>query len=103
MVLPTARLRVLTYNHSHQVFVYQTLGGEPTHSFCEAEMMNYVENAMPRVLGCPDGVAGFYGSLHLADDERLHAIGVSAECTRQLCTRNRCPFHPEQIQKCPTR
>jgi hypothetical protein len=66
-------------------------------------MMNYVENAMPRVLGCPDGVAGFYGSLHLADDERLHAIGVTAECTRQLCTRYGCPFRPEHTQEGPTR
>lgn len=64
-------------------------------------MMNYVENAMPRVLGCPDGVAGFYSSLHLADDERLHAIGVSAECTREGCTRMRCPFHPEQRSRMP--
>ena len=58
-------------------------------------MMNYIENAMPRILGCPDGVAGFYDNLHVADDERLHAIGVTAECTRQSCTRFRCPFRPE--------
>jgi hypothetical protein len=61
----------------------------------EAEMMNYVENAMPKLLGCPDGVAAFYESLHVADDERLHAIGVSAQCTRQRCTRVLCPFRPE--------
>jgi hypothetical protein len=66
-------------------------------------MMNYVENAMPRVLGCPDGVASFYGGLHIADDERLHAIGVSAECTRERCTRFRCPFRPEQSEECATR
>ncbi|MGO8983149.1 MAG: hypothetical protein ACLQFM_00020 [Terriglobales bacterium] len=59
-------------------------------------VMNYVENAMPRLLGCPDGVAGFYGNLDVADDERLHAIGVSAQCTRQRCTRVTCPFHPAQ-------
>ena len=58
-------------------------------------MMNYVENAMPRILGCPDGVAGFYDSLHRADDERLHAIGVSAQCTRLACTRFPCPFRLE--------
>lgn len=59
-------------------------------------MMNYVENAMPKLLGCPDGVAAFYDSLHIADDERLHAIGVSAQCTRQRCTRVLCPFRPER-------
>jgi hypothetical protein len=57
-------------------------------------MMNYVENAMPRILGCPDGVAGFYDTLNVADDERLHGIGVSAQCTRKSCTRFPCPFHP---------
>jgi hypothetical protein len=57
-------------------------------------MMNYVENAMPKLLGCPDGVAVFYDSLHIADDERLHAFGVSAQCTRQCCTRFPCPFRP---------
>jgi hypothetical protein len=57
-------------------------------------MMNYIENGMPRVLGCPDGVAGFYDKLHVADDERLHAVGVSAECTRPGCTRCACPFRP---------
>ncbi len=57
-------------------------------------MLNYVENAMPRILGCPDRVDGFYDSLHVADDERLHAIGVNAQCTRQSCTRFPCPFRP---------
>jgi hypothetical protein len=57
-------------------------------------MMSYVENAMPRILDCPDGVAGFYDNLDMADDERLHAIGVSAQCTRQSCTRFACPFRP---------
>ncbi len=57
-------------------------------------MMNYVENAMPRILGCPDGVGSFYDSLHLADDERLHGIGVSAQCTQQSCSRFPCPFRP---------
>jgi hypothetical protein len=56
--------------------------------------MNYIENAMPQLLGCPDKLAGFYGNLHIADDERLHGIGVSAQCTRQDCTRFECPFHP---------
>jgi hypothetical protein len=57
-------------------------------------MMNYVENAMPRILACPDKVAGFYDDLDLADDERLHAMGVSARCTRQCCSRFSCPFQP---------
>ena len=57
-------------------------------------MMNYIENEMPGLLGCPDGVAAFYENLDLADDERLHAIGVSAQCTRQHCTRFACPFRP---------
>ena len=57
-------------------------------------MMNYVENAMPRILGCPDKVAGFYDKLQVADDERLHAMGVSAQCTLKGCTRFECPFHP---------
>jgi hypothetical protein len=57
-------------------------------------MMNYVENGMPRLLACPDGVAGFYDNLDVADDERLHAIGVSAQCTREGCTRFDCPFRP---------
>jgi hypothetical protein len=58
-------------------------------------MMNYVENSMPRILACPDGVAGFYDNLHAADDERLHGIGVSAQCTRPGCTRFPCPFRPK--------
>jgi hypothetical protein len=58
-------------------------------------MMNYVENAMPRLLGCPDKVAGFYDNLDVADDERLHAIGVSIQCSRQRCTRVPCPFRPD--------
>ena len=62
-------------------------------------MMNYAENAMPKLLGCPDGVAAFYDSLHIGDDERLHAIGVSAECTRQCCTRFPCPFRPKQTRE----
>jgi hypothetical protein len=57
-------------------------------------MMNYVENAMPRILACPDKVAGFYDDLDLADDERLHAMGVSAQCTRERCLRSSCPFQP---------
>jgi hypothetical protein len=57
-------------------------------------MMNYLETALPRILGCPDKVAGFYDNLELGDDERLHAMGVSAECTRQCCTRSACPFRP---------
>jgi hypothetical protein len=58
-------------------------------------MMNYVENAMPKILGCPDKVAGFYDILDVADDERLHAIGVSTKCTQRYCTRLSCPFRPE--------
>lgn len=57
-------------------------------------MMDYVENGMPRLLACPDHVAGFYDNLHIADDERLHAIGVSVQCTRLCCTRLACPFRP---------
>jgi hypothetical protein len=65
--------------------------------------MNYVENSMPRTLGCPDGVAGFYDSLHVADDERLHGIGVSAHCTRSDCSRFPCPFRPKPARSevCP--
>jgi hypothetical protein len=59
-------------------------------------MMNYIENGMPRVLGCPYGLASFYDKLHLADDERLHAIGVSARCSREGCSRLECPFRLER-------
>lgn len=55
-------------------------------------MMNYVENTMPRQLACPDGLADFYENLHHADDDRLHAVGVSTMCTRPNCNRNACPF-----------
>ena len=57
-------------------------------------MMNYLETALPRILGCPDKVSGFYDNLELGDDERLHAMGVSTECTRKCCTRSECPFRP---------
>ena len=55
-------------------------------------MMNYVENAVPRQVACPDGLAEFYEKLHHADDERLHAMGVSAACTRSHGNRNACPL-----------
>jgi len=55
-------------------------------------MMSYLETAMPSILGCPDKLSGFYDKLDLGDEERMHAIGVSAECTRKSCTRFGCPF-----------
>jgi len=61
-------------------------------------MMNYIENGMPRLLGCPDGLAAFYENLNFADDERLHAIGVSTACSRQHCTRRSCPFRPQRTE-----